>query len=253
MTAGDPSRSVGRRLHARAVHRVTPEHVGERVSVRHLVTDPQRGPVPTDVVGRLIGYQDGVLTIVDRDLQLSIVAETAVVSSRVVPPHPRRAAEPTDLGTRARPLPRRAARVLLVDDADRTLLVAHHPGDDRTVWTAPGGGLRPGEDHVTAARRELNEELALELEPGPCVFVREETFDFAGVWLTQAERWFLTRVPTYDATAAPLDDAGIDEARWWTVAALRTTDAVIAPAALGVLLEDLLRDGPPDEPIEAGR
>jgi 8-oxo-dGTP pyrophosphatase MutT (NUDIX family) len=243
-----------RGLRAVAVHRVTADDVGQRVSIRHLVvTGAATEPRSTDVIGRLLGYQDGVLALVDRDHQLRLVDEAAIVASRVIPPHPRLAAEPTDVGTAEHPLERDAARVLLLDERDRVLLVAHRASAERTVWTAPGGGVRPGEDHHTAAVRELTEELGLSAEVGPWIWSREVTFTFAGVHLTQAERWFLARVRTYDEVEAPLDDPGLVAARWWTVAELRTTDETLAPRALPDHLESLLVDGPPPEPVDVGR
>jgi 8-oxo-dGTP pyrophosphatase MutT (NUDIX family) len=249
--AGD-ARSSGRRLRAQAVHRVGPDDVGERVSIRHQVTTPE-GPRPTDVVARLLGYEAGMLVLIDRAAQLVVVPESAVIASRVVPPHPRRPAEPSDLGTEDRPLPREAARVLLLDDRDRVLLVAHRPAPDRAVWTAPGGGLEPGEEHAQAARRELDEELGLTVDVGPWVFVRRVTFVFAGVWLDQSERWFLSRTVGYDAATAPLVDAGNLGARWWSLDDLRTTDETVAPAALAEHLARLLTDGPPRTPVDVGR
>ncbi len=249
--AGPPT---GRRLQARAVHRVTPAEVGQRVSIRHLVADgPGTQPRPTDVVGRLLGYEGGVLALIDRDGQLALVDAAAIVASRVVPPHPRLPAEPSDVGTAERPLERDAARVLLLDDRDRVLLVAHRASATRTVWTAPGGGLRPGETHADAAARELTEELDLVAEVGPWVWSRRVTFTFAGVHLTQTERWFLVRVDRYDEVTAPLDDPGLVAARWWTRPELRATDEVVAPLALAAHLDRLLTDGPPTEPVDVGR
>jgi 8-oxo-dGTP pyrophosphatase MutT (NUDIX family) len=244
----------GARLRARAVHRVTPADVGERVSIRHLqVTGLDTPARPTDVVGRLLGYESGVLAVVGRDHQLSLVAEAAIVSSRVVPPHPRLPAEPTDLGTAEHPLPRDAARVLVLDTDDRVLLVAHRASPTRTVWTAPGGGLLPGEDHGTAAARELTEELGIDAAVGPWIWWREVTFVYAGVHLTQRERWFPARVERFDPAHAPLDDPGITAARWWTVAELRATEETIAPGALADHLARFVADGPPTEPFDVGR
>ncbi len=246
---------TGRRiggLRPHYVRRVTPEHVGQRVSIRHLVDDPERGALPNDVVGRLVGADEEVLLVVDRAGQLRVIDASRVMASRTVPAHPRLPPEP-DAGTEDVPLPRDAARVLLLDDEDRVLLVAHAPDPTRRVWTAPGGGLQPDESHEQAAARELTEEIGIEVPLGPWIWSRRVTFDFRGCWLDQSERWFLARTEQADAAAAPLDDVGARDARWWTVTELRGTTAELAPAALGHHLAVLLSQGPPDPPVDVGR
>lgn len=235
------------------VHRVTSGDVGQRVSIRHLAAGDDAERRPTDVVGRLLGYEAGVLSIIDRDAQLALVDEDAIVASRVVPAHPRLPAEPSDVGTADRPLERDAARVLLLDGRDRVLLVAHRASVEHTVWTAPGGGLRPDEDHRSAAGRELTEELGLQVQVGPWVWSRDVTFRYAGVHLRQRERWHLVRVPHFDEVDAPLDDPGLIAVRWWTVHELRDTDVDVAPRRLATHLAALLRDGPPETPLDVGR
>lgn len=241
-------------LRARYARRVTPEHLGQRVSIRHRVEDPARGSVPSDVVGRLVGADTDAMLVVDRAGQLTVIDTHEILSSRVVPPHPKLEPEP-DVGTRAAPLFRRAARVLVLDPADRVLLVAHSPDATRQVWTAPGGGLRVDEDHEDAALRELAEEIGIEAEaPGPWVWSRRVTFPFRGCWLDQEERWFLVRLEaTTGVEDAPLTDPGAVSARWWTLPELRATSAELAPATLAEHLERLLADGPPAEPVDVGR
>lgn len=234
---------------------VGPDDVGRRVSIRSLVDDGG-GPRPTDRVGRLLAWDDEAVLVVDRTGFVHVLDPATVLASRVVPPHPRVPAEPAG-GTPERPIPREAARVLLLDAADRVLLVAHLPGDGRRVWTAPGGGLDAGEDHAAAAARELREEVGLDHRPGPWVWERTAVFTFRGVTIAQHERWFLVRLgpdEAPDAAALPIADPGTDGGRWWGLDDLRAVTApdVLAPAALPEALARLLRDGPPDAPVDVG-
>src|SRR5215469_2972472 len=54
---------------------------------------------------------------------------------------------------------RRAARVILLDPADRVLLMRYdQPPPNGQHWATPGGGAEDGEDYPAAALRELAEE-----------------------------------------------------------------------------------------------
>jgi len=67
------------------VHRVTPDDVGSRVSVRRWL-DAERTQAG-DVLGELVAYRDGRLTIDGRNGEVTI-DEASVLASRVVPPPP---------------------------------------------------------------------------------------------------------------------------------------------------------------------
>lgn len=58
-----------------------------------------------------------------------------------------------------------SARVLLIDETSRVLLVSSRDPDDGVlVWYAPGGRIEDGEDVRTAALREIEEEAGIVLD-----------------------------------------------------------------------------------------
>lgn len=143
---------------------------------------------------------------------------------------------------------REAARVLVVDPAGRLLLVE---GCDPAApelgrwWFSPGGGLEPGEDSAAAAARELWEETGLtgvRLQ-GP---VAERTAEFAydGVSYRQHEVFFVADVPAGVEVAAAaltaLEHRALTGHRWWTLAELRSTTAVVHPDWLAAWLSGWL-------------
>jgi len=152
---------------------------------------------------------------------------------------------------------RTGIRALVLDPDDRIVLVRFEfPA--RSFWATPGGGVEEGEDDTATLGRELREELGLELvEPlGPCVWVRTHVVPM-GAWDGQTERYYLLRTPAFviQPVLSPeeLRAEGVGEVRWWTPEELEAaTDVVFAPRRLPSLLRQLLRDGPPPEPLDVG-
>ncbi len=152
---------------------------------------------------------------------------------------------------------RTGIRALVVDPNERIALVRFEfPA--RSLWAAPGGGVEQGEDDTATLRRELREELGLELaEPlQACVWVRTHVFPMSS-WDGQTERFYLVRTPPFAIrpalSAEELRDEGVTDLRWWTLEELdAATDVDFAPRRLPTLLRELLRDGPQMEPIDVG-
>jgi len=146
---------------------------------------------------------------------------------------------------------RRAARVILLDDQDRVLLMRGHDLDqpDRSWWFTIGGGIAEGEASRQAAVRELEEETGIRLEVeqlvGP-VYTRSAIFDFYAQRCRQDEDLYLARIASDGLgelsrdgwTHVELDV--LDEVRWWELDELRSVEIEVFPAGLVDLVAALL-------------
>jgi 8-oxo-dGTP pyrophosphatase MutT (NUDIX family) len=97
-------------------------------------------------------------------------------------------------------------KCIVRDDADRVLFVRHTYGDRRS-WELPGGSLRRREDPGEAVRREMREELGIELVD--VRFVGD--VEIAGSHKTTLLHCFAART---GGAALRLAEAEIGEARW---------------------------------------
>ena len=148
-------------------------------------------------------------------------------------------------------------RAVVLDPDDRILLVrfAFPAGD---VWATPGGGIDEGESAEQAIRRELGEEAGLEeVELGPWIWIREHVFPFLdGKWDGQSEQFVFVRTELFEPaprfTPEQLVAEYVAELRWWTLPELLASAEAFAPRRLPELLAALLRDGPPEEPLDVG-
>lgn len=152
------------------------------------------------------------------------------------------------------PVERAAARALVLDRRGRTLLVEFRDAAGQVWWATPGGGIGEGEDVEVALRRELAEEIGLtDFERGPELWRREATFAWDGIIYRQRERNWLVRVLEHEPKPrVDLAAEHVATIRWWTAAELEATDEVLVPRRLPQLLRELLANGPPPEPIDAG-
>jgi 8-oxo-dGTP pyrophosphatase MutT (NUDIX family) len=145
-------------------------------------------------------------------------------------------------------LPRRAARVLLVDDGKRVLMFhGVDPGrPGHAYWFTPGGGLAAGEDPAAGAARELAEETGLRVRPaelGPPIWRETTEFPFDGVWYRQEQQFYLLRVPSWTVDTGGFDEieqGSIDGHRWWTVDELESTSERFYPGELPGVLREVL-------------
>lgn len=153
---------------------------------------------------------------------------------------------------------RHSARAIVLDERD-SILLCRFDVPEGAMWATPGGGVEAGETVIDALRRELREEVGLEVETPPRVWHREivapgHMRGFDGV----VEDYFLVRTTAFEPngalSAAELAAENIAEFRWWRwaeITAYRGPD-LFAPRCLVRALIDLLRDGVPTHPVELG-
>ncbi|MGH3570020.1 MAG: NUDIX domain-containing protein [Pseudonocardia sp.] len=155
-----------------------------------------------------------------------------------------------------RTAPRIGARVLLLDTADRVLLIHALDPDEpgHHWWELPGGGLDDGEELVDAARREIAEESGIMLpDVGRKLWVRESRFRYKGRDHHRVEHVLLGRTPSMVPQVAlrPSENekAGLIERRWWSAAELRHCQDKLLPDNLAELLDALLAGRLGDTPL----
>lgn len=144
---------------------------------------------------------------------------------------------------------RRSARVFLFDPSGDVLLirfVAQLQGKPFVFWVTPGGEVEPGEDDHAAAERELFEELALRPPlVGPVHQENGDTYVHLGETVSNFDVFFAARCER-DApklTGITADEIALmQEARWWTLAELETTQENVFPRAAARILPQVLAE-----------
>ena len=156
---------------------------------------------------------------------------------------------------------RPSGRLVLLDPRDRLFLFkVHQPTvyDPADPWRDPfwimiGGLVDPHEDFAEAAVREAREETGLVVEgPVRWIWKRERVMQWREKQVLHRERFFLART-----RSTGIDTSGLDERerswtldhRWWNADEIATAAERFEPVELADRLKDLLRDGPPPEPI----
>lgn len=159
-------------------------------------------------------------------------------------------------------LPRKTARILLLDGEDRLLLIRMHDpnvGDasgkvlPRAYWVTIGGEMEPGEDVATTARRELMEETGLaDARIGPLVWTTEHVLCVHGKNRLLQETFVLARTDTTALDRSrwtDLEREVIEDMKWWRLDELRETGELIFPTSLVQHLPALIAGDIPASPL----
>jgi 8-oxo-dGTP diphosphatase len=144
--------------------------------------------------------------------------------------------------------PRRSARVMVFDPAGRVLLircaVVRRDGKEFVFWLTPGGEIEPGEEPLAAARREVLEELGLELDVRGPVYEERNQFEHVGEMRDNHDFYFVARceaeAPKMRGVTAD-EIAIMQEIRWWTaeeVEAALAAEENVFPADLVARMQE---------------
>ena len=153
-------------------------------------------------------------------------------------------------------LTRLAGRAIVIG-ADRRLLMIRgiDPADPGrgAFWFTPGGGLADGESLADGTRRELREEIGLDVdELGSVVMERTDLFSMDGEWFQQRESIHIGEVPAgfepRPTVITDLERSVITEIRWMSLDELRGGEEPYYPAELVELVEHYLAQGQSDSP-----
>ncbi len=120
----------------------------------------------------------------------------------------------------------------LVVDGDRILMVKANRGLSRGWWNLPGGFLEWDEDPEACLRRELEEELGVDVVGSELLAVRSHKFDAAPYYMVAF--LFVCRLAS---KAFKLDRTELDEAAWFPLEkALRETHNPFAKHGIRMLI-----------------
>ena len=154
---------------------------------------------------------------------------------------------------------RTAVRALILTPEPQVLLMqVREPVSGVEIWHTPGGGLDSDESAENGLHRELKEETGLQgAQLGPLIWTRHHLFQWNGKQIDQQEYYYLVETERFDPSIDGNPDAG--ETEWflgfgrWTVEEVVKSERLFSPRRLGYFLEQLVRHGIPQAPIDIGR
>ena len=140
---------------------------------------------------------------------------------------------------------RRTARVLVFDGGGRVLLirfvVARVEGDF-VFWLTPGGEIEAGETELEAARRELREELGLEVEVVGPVYSEANRFEHQGEMRDNLDYYFVARcgVDAPKLCGVTVEEIAVmREIRWWRAEEIEASGERFFPGDLAERVRSL--------------
>ena len=137
---------------------------------------------------------------------------------------------------------RRSARIILLDDQTRVLLIRFvlpRKTGDYMFWATPGGEIELGEYPLAAAQRELREELGLVLPLAGPIHHASGTFEFKDEVVDNVDAFYRAHWPGGPITLDGVDSTErsvLKEVRWWSADEIDASIDPVYPADLSDVL-----------------
>jgi 8-oxo-dGTP pyrophosphatase MutT (NUDIX family) len=135
--------------------------------------------------------------------------------------------------------------IILFDEIKAVLLIRFavvRASKPFVFWATPGGGIEDAETELGAARRELAEELHLDIELTGPVHTISSTFEHEGVITANTDVFFVGQcnrdAPHLDAFTED-ERKAMQEIRWWSTAEIEQTTELVFPPDLGSVIRTI--------------
>jgi len=153
-------------------------------------------------------------------------------------------------------LTRKSSRAIVLNDQNQIFLFRYSFdffAEKTAIWITPGGALDEGETFEEALKRELFEELGIELtELTPFVFYRTPLYELKnGETVRSEEQFYLVRLNETEFSYAnwtESENQRMTAGKWWSVEEIRQSEEKFFSEDIVGILERLSRGETPKKP-----
>lgn len=155
---------------------------------------------------------------------------------------------------------RKSSRAIVLNKQNQIFLFRYtfdFFAEKESIWITPGGGLEEDESFEKALKRELFEELGIELsgnDSTPQIYYRTPLYELSnGEKVQSEERFYLVRIDEAEFSYAgwtESENKRMTAGKWWSVEEIRQSEEKFFSDDILEILERLSRGEIPKEPIE---